>query len=732
MNRRLGKNVTELVPKGHRIHEASLVSYIGAARQQALERGFAWGEPHWEGVGYFVKQAYAPRGSLKATIDPGWWLDPAFIDFAKAYVTEQHLNNPGESRSGHTKRLQALRFLEATLIELHEVAAPGCIDGAVLDVAASQASRVLQGHGPYKVGKELRQIANVLVRNGVLPAICGEWVNPNKQPSNASIAVTPEARRKRENRLPDHDALYALADIFSRDLDVANARFYKDIYTTSITALLMCAPSRGQEIHRLPLNLAFRATDKFGDEQLGLRLDASKGFGSYVKWVWSEMIPVAEKAIERIKHITEEARGLARHFEHPEARKYFYRHENCPPVADDEPLTLAQICLALGLSANNPRSALNGTGLATGVYTLQRLWDEYVLPRHWKDHPHFPFVSAKDKTLGKKGGLKFSEALFCMRRNELNLRLNASPLRLWMPELGDFSHSVRGSNTERSIFVRYGYLQPDGTPLRLASHQIRHLINTESQRSGLTDEDIAHWSGRKRIDQNMVYDHRSIEERTEQTRYAVEQVQSRLALLNGEPTDDADVRHGQWVIKVVRKPRRLADVEDIQPHLSGLKTLYGECHHDWSLAPCEGFVKCLDCSEHACIKGADTDAQEKLERLEALRLSVLREVAKARQTSQDDVDAQDWLKVQERYAAKVDELISILRSDTIPDGSVIRSSDGQHPTHLHRALRGLAARAIENGSESKQVMAKLLHAIEVGIAGSGSNRPTLSTANQSN
>jgi hypothetical protein len=732
MTRPLGKNVTALIPKDQRVHAARLATYINAARLQALEHGYEWDAPYWEGVGYFVKLAHAPRGSLPSNFNPAWHLDSTFIDFAKAYVTEQHLKNPAESRSGHIKRLQTLRFLEANLIELRGTGDPTQMDGAVLDAAASQARNTLQGSGAYRIGKELRQLASVLVRHGVLPTICGEWVNPNKQPSNATIAVTAEAQRQREKRLPDHEALYALADIFSRDLDPTDPRNCSDIYITSVAALLMCAPARGQEIHRLPHNLEFRATDKFGDEQLGLRLEASKGFGSYIKWVWSEMVPVAEKAIERIKAITNEARNLARHFEDPESCKHFYRHAGCPQVHDHEPLTAEQACLALGLNTNNPASILNKNGLsaAPGVHTLQSLWDGFVLPRHHKEHPHFPYISATDIALGKKGGLKYSEALFCMRRFELSASRNASPIQLWMPDLNVFSHSVRGSDSQQSIFHRYSYTKPDGEPLSLTSHQIRHLINTEAQRSGLADEQIAHWSGRKRIDQNTVYDHRTIDERTEQTREVVEEVQSRLALVQETSNEASDVRHGQWLIKVVRKPRSLVDVEDIQPHLSGLKTLYGECHHDWTLAPCEGFVKCLDCREHACIKGSDTDSKTKLERLENLRQSVLREVAKAQAASADDVDAQDWLKVQERYAAKVDELIAILRSDSVPDGSVIRSADGQHPTHMHRALRGLAVKAIANGTESKQAMTELLLAIETGIAGSSNNTSILLAANE--
>lgn len=709
-------SVTTLKTKDHLVRAQNLSDYISSARDEVAALNVQWDEPYWTGVGYFVKQAHAPRGSLKKGIDRAAWLDSSFADFAKAYVTTQHLNNPGESRSGHIKRLQTLRLLEAALLELRGSADPLQMDAAVFDATAFMARSQLKGSGPYRVGAELVTLAAALVEKGILPAVCASWSNPNKQPKNNSISVDPTAERARQLRLPDSEALYALADIFNRDLDVADKRVQADIVATSAIALLMCAPSRGQEIFRLPVNLKFEATDKFGKDQKGLRLHASKGFGAYIKWVWSEMVPVAERAIERVQAMTEDARNLARHLENPATCGKFFRHADCPQVPDDEPLTASDVCRALGYRNASPAAALNKIGLSAvgGSYTLQTLWDTWVLPQHRKLNPHFPYVSARDAGLGKKGGLKFSDALFCMFRHQLSLSSSTSPVLLWMPELTDLSFRLRGSKTIKSIFDRYGYLGRDGQPVTLTSHQIRHLLNTEAQRVGLSDEQIAHWSGRARVSQNAVYDHRTTAERVEQTREAVAQVQSAVSLIGSDQGQAKSYSHGPWVVQVVRKPRSASDIEDIQPHLTGLKTLYGECHHDWAFAPCEGFVKCLDCSEHACIKGSDEDAATKLERLQVLHRSVLKEVEKARLASQDDVDAQEWLHVQQRHADKVAQLITLLQSEAVPDGSIIRTAQGQSPTHLRRAMRGLARRALSEGTAPQAVMEQMLENLDSG------------------
>lgn len=724
MKSSIASSVQTLVSRDDLARAKNLSVYIRAARDESKVLVEDWDMPFWKGVGYFVKQSHAPRGSMPASIPFEAWLDDDFLDFAKAYVVERFLINPGLTRAAHIKRLQVLRLLEVSLLALRNDASPLGIDGSVLEAAATLARQTLVPAGAYKVGAELERLADVLVRAGVLAPICGTWTNPNKQPKNTGISVDAKAEQARQSKLPDPDALYALADVFNRDLDPADERAQRDIVTTSAIALLMCAPSRGQEIFRLPVNLVFETTDKFGKDQLGLRLQASKGFGAYVKWVWSGMVPVAEKAIARLRTVSEEGRGLARHLEDPRSKRRFYRHAGCPRVLDNEPLTKWQVCAALGYNNQSPAAALNKNGLSSidGTYTLQQLWDTWVLPRLAEAHPHFPYVSAADKALGRKGGLKFSEALFCMQRHQLNPRIGTSPVQLFMPDLTDLNFDLGPSEGKTCIFERYGFTDARGVPLKLTSHQVRHLINTEAQRVGLTDEQIAHWSGRRRVEQNAVYDHRTLQERVEQTRDVVESVQASVGL--PAAAEGVSYTHGQWAVKVVRNPRMLADVEDVQPQLSGLKTLYGECHHDWSFAPCEGFVKCLDCSEHACIKG-DDDAAVKLERLRSLHASVLAEVEKAAAVANDDVDAKDWLDVQQRYAAKVGELISLLQSETVPDGSVIRTAQGENPTHLHRALRGLASKALANSSGSTPAMKQLLESLENGMA--ASRAPQLTT-----
>jgi hypothetical protein len=710
-----GAPASELKSRAPRKRAEALEEYIWSAKTEITVPDVEWVNAQWKGIGVFVKLGGA-RGAPKANIDPADLLDVGFIDFAKAYIRERHSHNPSESRAQHIDRFSALRLTEAVLLELHGKADPLLIGRDVLDRATVLARKHFSNQALYKAGRALQAMASALVEKGVLPLELKDWVNPLPVYRSVGNTVGSAGDKARLGKLPDGEALAVLADIFNRDLDPSDDRYYRDIYTTSVAALLLSAPSRGQEIHRLPANLLVKATDKFGVQQTGLRLHASKGFGAYVKWVWSGMVPVAQKAIDRLLATTEEARALARHLENPKTRNRFFRHAACPVVGDDEPLTAAQACLALGFSTHKPGSKLNSIGLrgAANVHTLRSLWTDWVLPRHKQNAPYFPYVSKEDKARGSKGGLKFSDALFCMRADQLSI-FATSRVLLWMPTLNTgFAKDVAPSRKGKSlnIFDRYGYSGSDGAPLKLASHQLRHLLNTEAQRVDLPDDMIAHWSGRLRAKQNETYDNRPEQERVDQVRPVVEALDARLGRPAANSHSAQLMQSGQWTIEAPVKPRSCSDLDDIQPRLAGIKTEYGECYHDWALAPCEGLIACLDCDEHGCIKGSDDLGQDRLERVELLYRHVLVELAKAKAAvAQEDWGAQDWLALQQRWAAKLEQLLTLLKSAVVPDGSVIRLASGQHPTHLHRVLRGIAVKALEDGSSASDVMHRMLSAV---------------------
>ena len=81
-----------------------------------------------------------------------------------------------------------------------------------------------------------------------------------------------------------------------------------------------------------------------------------------------------------------------------------------------------------------------------------------------------------------------------------------------------------GANAElnrSSVFARHEYMDNKGLPLSIGTHQFRHFLNTLAQTGGLSQIDIAKWSGRANIHQNAAYDHESGPELLDRMREAL-------------------------------------------------------------------------------------------------------------------------------------------------------------------------------------------------------------------
>lgn len=710
---------------------SNLADYIRYAKHDlsGLAYNNKWESWKWHGIGSFIKQEFINSGKCKdAPISH--WLDPQFIDFAKAYIRERHSHNPGEVQGTQGYRLRALRLLEMALLEVKRSGDPADVDQAVLNHACTLAEKMCNGQSIPDVGRHLQFIASLLNSKRIVVSNIGSWVSPLRYETQMGISVGSAGDKFRSEKLPDPAALNALAEIFNHDLDPNDPAHQRDIYSTSITALLLSAPSRaGFETHHLPVNLLFKATDSFGKEQTGLRWEAGKGFGSYVKWVWEGMAPVAEIALNRLTRMTEEARNLARWMEDPKTSSLFYRHSDCPDVDENQLLTTKQVCAALGITLNGATAALRKINLENKDYrySLHDLWISHVIPERHKKYPYFPYIDAKESAKGKKGGLKFSEALFCMRAKQLHPKNPTSPVKLWFPTLPRYLQDVGLSNeTRTSIFDRHGYRDSNGNPLTLRSHSVRHLLNTEGQRGKMTNEQIAWWSGRINQSQNQVYNHMTEQERVDRAKHYLKEDNHQVEIVsfdskknvfteeqgrqNKIPPTEAVV-HGYWHINFHRKTASHSNFE-VQPQLAGINTLYGRCEHDYVLSPCEGFAQCLDCSDHVCIKENGSDDKEKLSRIKELMHLVKKEIDQAKEKVDDgDWGTQEWHTAQVRWHEKLQSLVDILQSTHTPEGAIIKLAGANSQTHLHRVLRSAAMIALEADTSPRELIQEMLDAI---------------------
>jgi len=642
-------DIFNFVPKSELDATANLNQFIEDCRTKLTVFGqdLDWNQWRWPKAGNFTK-----LGANSRTKDQNDKLDDHFIDFAKAYFRYQQGHKP----TGAKNELKALRTIEKALLKTNRFAPISGLSISILDQAAQLMREHYAKGSDYHGGRELERLAMFVTSKNLVNQDLSGWRNPIVRKTD-EIQTGEKAKARRVKKLPSEEALNALAEIFAN-----NPSEPKDIFTSSTFAMLMCAPSRITEILELPVDCEVEQEDSNGVLRYGWRFYSGKGFGANIKWIPTEMVNIAKEAITRITLLTHESRKLAKWIE--DKPEKFYRHPECPNVADDKPLTVIEACRAIGLVSADKRSAqssLHGMGLpyTDGENTLNDLW-QYVMSRQPADFPY----------LSKIKDIKYSNALFCMQRNLIGTQRGTSPVILWKPTNNVFNNDLSPRESlkqpHQSIFDRHGYLTNEGDKIKLTSHQARHLLNTFAQRGGLSQLEIAKWSGRADAKQNRTYNHMSEYEMVAMA----EQLNTSLTLYG--PSGEVD-KHVPITIQ------EFNTLEKGAVHT----TEFGVCVHDFTMTPCDKYRDCLNCSEQVCIKG-ETD---KLARIKARLEEVNNQYLAAEKAMTDGLAGADrWYEYHSNTLGRLKELLSILENPDVVDGAQIKLRNDKAFSPLRRAI----------------------------------------------
>ena len=308
-------------------------------------------------------------------------------------------------------------------------------------------------------------------------------------------------------------------------------------------------------------------------------------------------------------------------------------------------------------------------------------YSQHVLERLPRDYPWFD--------AGK--GIKYSNALCALNKNQFHGNRSCLPVELHKPDASFFNNDLSpraslGSTSHQSIFDRYGYRSGDGDRLKLTSHQARHLLNTIAQRGGLSNLELAKWSGRADVKQNRVYNHMSERELVS----LAEQIDPSKALFGpiGEVEKNFPVTSLEFNA-----------LETAAVHV----TEFGYCVHDYVMSPCEKYRDCLNCTEHVCIKGSSENLARIKYRLKNSELLYL----KAQEAiKQGDISADRWYQYHEKTVTRLRELVSILERSDIQDGAQIKLR-GNDFSQLRRVIAKKTVEAIEGDDKPQEMLADL-------------------------
>jgi hypothetical protein len=228
------------------------------------------------------------------------------------------------------------------------------------------------------------------------------------------------------------------------------------------------------------------------------------------------------------------------------------------------------------------------------------------------------------------------------------------------------------------VFKAWGMTERNGAEIQITTHAFRHWLNTIAQLRGMSELDIAKWSGRD-VSQNKAYNHVSPEERVAQIRDALD---------DGNaigPMFEAAKLEG------VRQPVDRRDFIDAQIG-SALTTDCGICVHDYSLLPCSHHGDCLGCSENIFVKG-DLKHSERV----SMRLSLTQKQLSDAQHSIDKegVGVDRWIEAHQTSVDRMSQMMAIHSDPEVPDGTIVSLSKGIRDSEIAMALRD----RVEHGAD---------------------------------
>ncbi|WP_374592623.1 integrase [Aquabacterium sp.] len=639
-----GAPILHFTPRAELEPQANLQAFIELCRKsEVLQARLQFDKHVWE-AGYFKGQNKINRvifSTLEAAClnKPEPSLPEPFLNFAKAVVVYLQDSRPVTSQA---TRIAALRCLEAALRQESKGSRPTAVDPVVLDTAVALAKQQMSPPVAYRIAGQLEYIAEFMASK-LFISLRQRWTHGMKKPQEVGSRISKEALEDRREKLPSAATLRALAGIFHQAVETP------DVMTSSMTALMLCAPERINEVLRLRRNCLVEGDGEFRGK-LGLRWAGSKGFENTTKWLPSDMTDIAREAVENLIRVSSPANELATWYTANPTKLFL--HEGAAHLRGHRVLSLSELALVLWGDESAKSSAnawanshelekqpLGGRRIGYLLEDVERAILS-MLPAT------FPFMPGAPE-------LRCMDAVAITRTNEMHAG-RGTYLCMFSCVDNEAITSRFGTREGRgSIFETFGYTEGDGSPIEFNSHSLRHYLNTLAQMGGMSSAEVAIFSGRKDVKQNRHYDHMSSEE----VQAPISQALKAGFTAELEPVD---VKGRNLMMRSEFKGLGLTAAHT---------TEYGWCRHNFASEPCQMYRDCINCQEQECVKG-ESHKEANLRQLKSETEYLLKRAKEA--LSDDEYGADVWVKHQAATLERVNSMLSILENPEVPVGSRIR------------------------------------------------------------
>jgi hypothetical protein len=485
-----------------------------------------------------------------------------------------------------------------------------------------------------------------------------------------------EKLRRDEDKLPSREALEAYAQCTNDPVNDGEEILLRTI------DLLIAMGQRANEVACIPLDCWVEHPLKNGRGEIvadahgspifevGIRYYPEKHFETRIHWLADQDIPLARRAVTRLVDLTIEAREVARWQEENPGRLWEYSANQ--ELHEDELLkTLGYASrrnLYLYLCVNKKIKPSNEIAdkYSARIDRYYRAGDiEALLTPLLKDH-----IVLKQKVNGKwRIILRTSETLSIRFDGDFRFIRSANLIKV-LPKrtsLIEINSALGANLLTQSIFDRRKLTEADGSRIALTSHQPRHWRNTLYALAGMSNVQQALAMGRKKLDQNAVYQHTSLQERTESHHdfLAFSSIQEKLSFMH----------------EGIRARRIIGGITDTYHHLKKTKDLvtaerflsmhaqamhvtpYGACAHDFSQAPCPKHLQCWNNCAHLHRTGAKGEQQHIHDQIRSSEMALV----KMKENAAGEYGADVWVRELEK---KVENMKKALR--ITPQGSPIK------------------------------------------------------------
>ena len=647
-------NVHVLPSARHLDAQSNLNAFVARARASSSFGNVRFDDAMWEvtltkekrassarsGVNrlYFTEALAGGRGEQGRLA-----LSEPFASLLKAVVRLRE-DNGSKHLDDHAGLIAAGRFLHAEMVEIGFD--PCRLVPDLFHQAAMAAKRAQSPSTAYGTGKKLVELAGWIDQFGIGRSRL-EFRNPIKRPSGTEGRLDVEAKQRREEKLPSEaslDALATLANRVTEDVDVLRIR---------VIELLVCGGWRINELLSIPENCeveerAYRDGNPVLDDRgepvvrYGIRYWGEKGAPPAPKWIPTPLVDIARRAIADIRRITQPARDAA---------GFIARHPwgvMTSGLDGGDPAELVE-CRAI--------AKLLGLPHVTGGLQWCRGWEVPLVQKGRSLCASRRDLAAAIRmdapSISSDSPLRLEEHLFLIPQNFLHPEKAVIPGSVRFLTDGMVASFIAGKEGVPSIFERYGMFEDDGTPIRMNTHQFRHWLNTLAHAGGMSQLEIARWSGRKDVRQNAAYDHVSGAELAAKVRKLVEKGDIRGPLAEAHdrlpPQDRATFR----------------EVQIATAHVTEI----GMCLHDWSLLPCAKHGDCAGCGEHVVVKGDASQLEAAARMLDETKALL---EASSQEAMEGTYGAPRWVASHQRTVAGLEAIVAVHRDGSIPDGALVQ------------------------------------------------------------